>query len=123
MRVGDRFAQLRLATPVVAARGDRVVLRDRTTRGGGRVLDPAPPRGPDPVRLELLASDEPASIVKALVHDPLRKPELAARALLSPTELDEGLAAMEHAGEWFFSTEWLEGRSCIWCGTADRLLI
>jgi selenocysteine-specific elongation factor len=39
-----RFAQLRLAAPVVAARGDRVVLRAGTTVGGGRVLDPAPPR-------------------------------------------------------------------------------
>ena len=40
----DRFAQLRLAAPVVAAYGDRVVLRAGTTVGGGRVLDPAPPR-------------------------------------------------------------------------------
>jgi selenocysteine-specific elongation factor len=39
-----RFAQLRLAAPVVAARGDRVVLRAGTTVGGGQVLDPAPPR-------------------------------------------------------------------------------
>ena len=34
-----RFAQLRLDAPVVAARGDRVVLRAGTTVGGGRVLD------------------------------------------------------------------------------------
>jgi selenocysteine-specific elongation factor len=39
-----RFAQLRLADPVVAAAGDRVVLRAGTTVGGGRVVDPAPPR-------------------------------------------------------------------------------
>src|SRR5581483_10274609 len=44
VRIGDRFAQLRLAQPVVAARGDRVVLRAGTTVGGGVVLDPAPPR-------------------------------------------------------------------------------
>src|SRR6266566_2849722 len=44
VRVGDRYAQLRLASPVVAARGDRVVLRADTTVGGGRVIDPAPPR-------------------------------------------------------------------------------
>src|SRR5439155_697630 len=36
----DGYAQLRLAAPVVAARGDRVVLRARTTVGGGVVLDP-----------------------------------------------------------------------------------
>ena len=33
--LGDRFAQLRLASPVVAARGDRVILRGETTLGGG----------------------------------------------------------------------------------------
>jgi selenocysteine-specific elongation factor len=38
------FAQLRLAAPIVAARGDRVVLRAGTTVGGGRVVDPAPRR-------------------------------------------------------------------------------
>src|SRR5437016_12217753 len=37
-----RFAQLRLREPVVAARGDRVVLRTRTTVGGGAVLRPLP---------------------------------------------------------------------------------
>ena len=36
--------------PVVAARGDRVVLRDGTTVGGGRILDAAPPRHADPKR-------------------------------------------------------------------------
>ena len=46
------FAQLRLAAPVVAARGDRVVLRDGTTVGGGIVLDPAPARHADPARFE-----------------------------------------------------------------------
>src|SRR5258705_10956071 len=49
-RAGD-YAQLRLERPVVAARGDRVVLRARTTVGGGRVLDPSPPRPLDPQRL------------------------------------------------------------------------
>src|ERR1051325_10083747 len=46
-----RFAQLRLREPVIAARGDRVVLRTDTTVGGGVVLDPAPPRRLDPERL------------------------------------------------------------------------
>ena len=50
VRVGDRHAQLRLADPVVAARGDRVVLRGETTVGGGVVLDPAPPRRVDAER-------------------------------------------------------------------------
>jgi selenocysteine-specific elongation factor len=42
------FAQLRLDSPVVAAHGDRVVLRAGTTVGGGRVIDAAPPRHADP---------------------------------------------------------------------------
>jgi selenocysteine-specific elongation factor len=108
VRIGDRFAQLRLAVPVVSARGDRVVLRNATTVGGGRVLDPAPPRSSDSTRLELLAGDDPASIVRALVKKPVRRSELVRHALLSPAQLDEGLAAVEHAGDWYFSGEWLE---------------
>jgi selenocysteine-specific elongation factor len=108
VRIGDRFAQLRLAEPVVSARGDRVVLRNATTVGGGRVLDPAPPRSSDSTRLALLAEDDPASIVRALVKEPVRRSELARHALLSPAQLDEGLAAVEHAGDWYFSGEWLE---------------
>jgi selenocysteine-specific elongation factor len=108
VRIGDRFAQLRLAEPIVAARGDRVVLRNSTTLGGGRILDPAPPRKSDSARLDLLAEDDPASIVRALVNEPVRRSELAGRALLSPAQLDEGLDAVEHAGEWHFSKEWLD---------------
>jgi selenocysteine-specific elongation factor len=108
VRIGDRFAQLRLAQPVVAARGDRVVLRNSTTLGGGRVLDPAPPRRSDSSRLHLLAKDDPASIVRALVNEPVRRSELATHGLLSPDQLDAGLAAVEQAGEWHFSKEWLE---------------
>jgi selenocysteine-specific elongation factor len=78
-RVGDRFAQLRLSRPVVAARGDRIVLRAGTTVGGGVVLDPAPPRHADVARFEALERGEP------LVHAPV-------------------LAD----GEWRWSEEWLE---------------
>jgi selenocysteine-specific elongation factor len=120
VRVGERFAQLRLASPVVAARNDRVVLRDRTTLGGGRILDPAPPRAPDAARLELLATDDPVSIVQALVHEPVRSRDLAARALLPPEQLEEGLAAVGQSGEWYYASEWLEqiGRE-----TRTRLLL
>ena len=59
VRAGERYAQLRLAAPVVAARGDRVVLRAHTTVGGGVVLDPNPPRLIDVKRLELLETDDP----------------------------------------------------------------
>jgi selenocysteine-specific elongation factor len=78
-RAGERFAQLRLSRPVVAARGDRVVLRAGTTVGGGVVLDPAPPRHADLARFEALERGE------SLVHAPVR--------------VD---------GEWRWSPEWLD---------------
>jgi selenocysteine-specific elongation factor len=79
VRVGDRFAQLRLAAPVVAARGDRVVLRAATTVGGGTVLDPAPPRHASAERMEAVERGE------SLVH--------------APVLVD---------GEWAWSQEWLD---------------
>ena len=78
-RAGDRFVQLRLSRPVVAARGDRVVLRAGTTVGGGVVLDPNPPRHADLARFEALERGE------TLVHAPVR--------------VD---------GEWRWSREWLD---------------
>jgi selenocysteine-specific elongation factor len=78
-RVGERFAQLRLARPVVAARGDRFVLRAETTVGGGVVLDPAPPRHADLARFEAAERGE------LVVH--------------APTLVD---------GEWRWSQEWLD---------------
>jgi len=78
-RVGDRFAQLRLSRPVVAARGDHVVLRAGTTVAGGTVLDPGPPRHADRARFEALERGE------TFVHAP---------ALVN--------------GDWRWSDEWLE---------------
>jgi selenocysteine-specific elongation factor len=74
-----RFAQLRLAAPVVAARGDRVVLRAGTTVGGGRILDPAPPRHSDPERFARVARGE------RIVHAPVR----------------------DERGEWIYAETWL----------------
>ncbi len=78
-RAGERFAQLRLSRPVVAARGDRVVLRAGTTVGGGVVLDPGPPRHADLARFEALERGE------TLVHAPVQV-----------------------KGEWRWSQEWLD---------------
>jgi len=103
-----RYAQLRLREPVVAARGDRVVLRTETTVGGGVVLDPSPPRRFDPQRLELLERGDPEAIVSALVREPVTGEALQARGLLTPAELARGLATLESAGEWHFAPEWLE---------------
>jgi selenocysteine-specific elongation factor len=76
--------------------------------GGGVVLDPAPARRFDPQRLELLETGDPEAIVRALVREPVTGAALQARGLLSPAELAQGLAAAEHAGDWFFSREWLD---------------
>jgi hypothetical protein len=64
--------------PVVAARGDRVIIRAGTTVGGGNVLDPAPPRHADPERFERAERGE------RLVHAPVQED-----------------------GDWVFSDEWL----------------
>jgi len=103
-----RFAQLRLREPVIAARGDRVVLRTDTTVGGGVVLDPAPPRRLEPERLEVLERGDPEAIVRGLVREPVSGASLQARGLLAPAELAGGLAALEQAGDWYFSPEWLD---------------
>jgi selenocysteine-specific elongation factor len=97
VRAGTRYAQLRLASPAVAARSDRVVLRTDTTLGGGVVLDPAPPRHADARRFELLERGE----VSALVHAPVRRDSLRH---LGAAE-DEGT---QRAGDWMFSSSWLE---------------
>ena len=78
-RAGDRFAQLRVSRPVVAARGDRVVLRAGVTVGGGVVLDANPPRHTGLARFEALERGE------TFVH--------------APVEVD---------GEWRWSQEWLD---------------
>ena len=101
------YAQLRLAEPVVAARGDRVVLRTQTTVGGGTVLDPDPPRKLEPERLAVLERGDPEEIVRALVDAPVTGRDLQARGVLAPGELARGLAAVRAAGEHVFSDAWL----------------
>ncbi len=99
--------------PVVAARGDRVVLRDATTVGGAIVLDPAPPRGRDAERDRLLGQGDPRSIVRALVHEPVRVEALAGRALLGEAELEEGLDAVRVVDGWAFADAWLEETAAV----------
>jgi selenocysteine-specific elongation factor len=75
-----RFAQLRLATRVLAAPEDRVVLRAGTTVGGGRIIDAAPPRHADLDRFERSARGE------LLVYAPV----------------------LDSTGRWIYSEAWLE---------------
>ena len=95
VRVGERFAQLRLAEPIVAARDDRLVLRAATTVGGGRVIDPSPPRHANAERMELVERGEFAGTV----HEPVRVESLR--------HLGE-LAGVEQADGWAFSGTWLD---------------
>ena len=95
-RIGDGFAQLRLDAAVVAAGGDRVILRGETTLGGGTVLDPAPPRHRDAARLELLAAGD----VAATIHAPVRLDSLRHVAA-------QELSGVEREGDWVFSSAWL----------------
>jgi selenocysteine-specific elongation factor len=97
VRRGERYAQLRLTSPAVAARGDRVVLRDGTTLGGGVVLDPSPPRLTTAERSARIERGE----IAATVHEPVPLEEL--RRLSS-----EVPAGVEEAGGWAFSRAWLE---------------
>ena len=102
------YAQLRLTEPVVAARGDHIVLRTATTVGGGVVLDPAPPRGLETQRLAVLERGDPEEIVRALVHEPVSGPDLQARGVLAPDELARGLRGVRAAGDVYFSEAWLD---------------
>ena len=96
VRVGERWAQLRLATQAVAARGDRVVLRTDRTLAGGTVLDPAPPRHASAERFALLERGD----FGALVHAPVRVESLR--------WLGETRDGVEQAGDWVFSRAWLD---------------
>ena len=96
VRVGERWAQLRLAEPVVAARGDHVVLRAGTTVGGGRVIDPAPPRHASIERMELVEQ----GAIAATVHEPVRAETLRHLA-------DGEIEGVQAAGGWLFSPAWL----------------
>ena len=96
-RAGKEYAQLRLAEPVLAARGDRLVLRTTTTVGGARVLDPVPPRHADQARMELLDRGE----VSATVREPVRRESLEHL-------LDGEPEGLESANGWLFSRAWLD---------------
>ncbi len=103
------FAQLRLEEPVVAARGDRFVLRTSKTVGGGHVVDPAPPRRLEPERLEVLERGDPAEIVSLLTVEPVTTAELQGMGLFAPAQLANGLTAVNLAGDWAYRPTWLEG--------------
>jgi selenocysteine-specific elongation factor len=97
VRMGEHFAQLRLAAPVLAARGDRLIVRGETTLGGAVVVDPSPPRHRDAKRAELFQRGEFA----ATIHEPVRIESLR-------HVLEGELEGVERAGPWVFSQAWLD---------------
>lgn len=103
VRVGDRFAQLRLAQPLATAPGDRLVLRQQATVGGGRVLDPAPPRRPDEVRLRHLEAGD----LEALINAPVAIDELRTRFQVREADLDTSFPNCVRTRTWICSNEWL----------------
>jgi selenocysteine-specific elongation factor len=98
---GETLAQLRLEEPIVAARGDRIVLRSyspQTTLGGARVLDPGPPRRArlspnDRARLTALTSGSDREALLALARasglSGLTPEEAGVRLFLSGREVEE----------------------------------
>ena len=107
VRDGD-FAQLRLAEPVVAARGDHVILRTETTVAGGTVLDPSPPRRLD-ADAARSARQRNARRDRARARPRAGHRTRAAGARTARAERARGgLAAVLAAGEHYFSEDWLD---------------
>ena len=126
---GGPYAQIRVARPLVAARGDHLVLRGETTLGGARVLDPAPQRRLVAGRLALLATGDPVGILRAVVDAPVARAALERRGLLRPQELAAALAeatggpaapagALVEAGGFVLARRWLDELSA---GVGARL--
>lgn len=108
---GERgFAELRLAEPVVAAHGQRFILRrisPALTVGGGRVLDPQVPPGRRIRDLDAHARgfaaadplDRLANLLAITAAAEIAPREAAVRAGVSLAQFDELLAALERRGE------------------------
>ncbi len=102
------WLQLRLDRPVAALRGDRCILRSPSpglTIGGGRVIDPQPPRHrrfrPDVIAgLEIKARGTPDELLLQALGNglPRNRADLAAAAGLSSSEADEYLDWLQSNG-------------------------
>ncbi|MCS7310711.1 MAG: selenocysteine-specific translation elongation factor [Armatimonadetes bacterium] len=120
----EGFVQLRLEKPLVAARGDRFILRTYSpmyTVGGGIVLEPHAPRHKrsDPVVLarlqSLLQGDPKEKILTILAQSPtgVEETELARRAEMDVQtvinllkELQSRQQAVQVGGTWFARSVW-----------------
>src|SRR4051812_11660679 len=94
--LGDGFAQLRLEAPLMAAAGDRLILRQVAppdTIGGGVVVDPAPRKhGPSPELVARLARGETGETdARAVV---VAEPDRAGEPEPEPEPLDDAALAL-----------------------------
>ena len=103
------FAELRLLDPVVAAWGQRFILRrisPAITVAGGRILDPGIPSGRRLRSIHesaaAMASDKPIDRLSYLVasQEPVREPKAAAwRGGIDPREFDDLIAGLRADGK------------------------
>ncbi len=113
------MVELRLARPLVAARGDRLILRrlsPASTLGGGRVLDPRfrRPRGPAlAAALAALDGDDGAALafwIDQGAEAGATVPDLARRLGRSSAETERQLAGLAAAGRLLAGPEGAAGR-------------
>jgi selenocysteine-specific elongation factor len=104
---GEGLAEIRLAEPIVAVRGDRVILRRPSpplTLGGGVILDPAwqRPRGAARGEMLRLLSGSPRDAILGWVTEAgeggITAAELARRLGRQQAEVERELAALRDAG-------------------------
>ncbi|MHB8859417.1 MAG: selenocysteine-specific translation elongation factor [Thermoleophilia bacterium] len=116
------YAQVRLKTKILPARGDRFIIRSLspvTTIGGGLVIDPHPHKhgkGESQLRrLEVLEKGSPREIVALLLDEAipagLTREDFAATGMLSDRDLETALAdpdvaltARKTGGDVFFAS-------------------
>ncbi len=107
---GEAYLQIRLQDPIVAARGDRVIIRQASpsvTLGGGEVLNPHPEKrykrfdAPTLMQLENLAASSSARSVLDLLNsgNPFKAQNIAAKLHLGEAELLEILQSLEAEDE------------------------
>ncbi len=122
------FVQIETRRPIVAARGDRYILRRPSpseTLGGGQILDPYPPRRHKRFdrsvleRLDASLRGSPAEIVMqlALTLGPLTAEEIQRRSRLEAGVVQAALASLLESGQmmrldefWLAASYWTELR-------------
>jgi selenocysteine-specific elongation factor len=89
-----------------------MILRwDGETVGGATVVDPSPPRRLDAERVQRYEHGSPEEIVDELLTEagrPVDRDHLLRRGILTPGELDQGLACARQLGSEYVTQRWFE---------------